>query len=387
MSRQQGKDPPPKMPSGKGCTMMSQAGTPESGARVCGRVSLPFVRGFLPLLVLSLFIFVTTALSLIPWAAAQSADEVHVVPRKGSVRTSPPRVVEPPGGDSAINTHTKPLRADVDLVLIPTTVTDGRNRPVTDLHRQNFTIYEENEPQQIRNFSTEDAPISVGLILDVSKSMTNKIETERAAVAEFFKSANPDDDYFVITLGDRPRIIADTTQSLDQIQAKLSLIIPNGNTALLDGIYLGVDKLSSARYQRRALVIISDGGDNHSHYTPKETKSLLQEADVLIYAIGIFDNMPVPVFKTIEEKLGKRLLTEMTEASGGRTIAADSREKVPEIAAAVSRELREQYVLGYRSTNGLHDGKWRKIKLQVTASEGVPPLHAYYKKGYIAPEK
>jgi Ca-activated chloride channel family protein len=320
-------------------------------------------------------------------AQSQSTDEVHVVPRNGSNHSERPPEVEPPASDSAANAHTKPLRADVDLVLIPATVTDGKNRPVTDLQKQNFAVYEENQQQQIRNFSTEDAPISVGLILDVSKSMSNKIEIERAALAEFSKSANPQDDYFVITLGDRPRIIADTTQSLDEIEAKLALVIPNGNTALLDGIYLGVDKLSSARYRRRALLIISDGGDNHSHYTPKETKSLVQEADVLIYSIGIFDNMPVPVFKTIEEKLGKRLLTEITEASGGRTIAADNRAKVPEIAAAVSRELREQYVLGYRSSNAAHDGKWRKIKLQVTASEAVPPLHAYYKKGYISPEK
>jgi Ca-activated chloride channel family protein len=209
-------------------------------------------------------------------------------------------------------------------------------------------------------------------------------------VAEFFNGANPEDDYFVITLGDRPRIVADTTESLEQIQAKLAMVIPNGNTALLDGIYLGVDKLSSARYQRRALLIISDGGDNHSHYTSREIKRLIQEADVLIYSIGIFDNMPVPVFKTIEEKLGKRLLTQITEETGGRTIAADDRSKVPEIAADISRELRQQYLLGYRSSNAAHDGKWRKIKLQVTAataSEAVPPLRAYYKKGYMAPEK
>ena len=320
-------------------------------------------------------------------AQAQSSDEVHVVPRNQPDHTNHGPVFEPPNSDSALNAHTRPLRADVDLVLIPATVTDGRNRPVIDLQKQNFTVYEENERQDIRNFSTEDAPISVGLIVDVSKSMTNKIETERTAVAEFFKSANPEDDYFVITLGDRPRIIADTTQSLDEIEAKLALVIPNGNTALLDGIYLGVDKLSSARYQRRALLIISDGGDNHSHYTAKEIKTLVQEADVLIYSIGIFDNMPVPVFKTIEEKLGKRLLTQITEETGGRTIAADDRNKVPEIAAAISRELREQYLLGYRSSNAVHDGKWRKIKVQITASEGVPPLRAYYKKGYLAPEK
>jgi Ca-activated chloride channel homolog len=331
--------------------------------------------------------FVLVGIAASPHAQAQSADEVHIIPRNEPDRTAHAPAPDPLENGSALNAHTRPLRADVDLVLIPATVTDGKNRPIIDLQKQSFTVYEENELQEIRNFATEDAPISVGLILDVSKSMSNKIETERTAVAEFFKNASPEDDYFVISLGDRPRIIADTTQSLDDIQAKLALVIPNGNTALLDGIYLGVDKLSSARYQRRALVIISDGGDNHSHYTAKEIKTLVQEADVLIYSIGIFDNMPVPVFKTIEEKLGKRLLTQITELTGGRTIAADDREKVPEIAAAISRELREQYLLGYRSSNALHDGKWRRIKVQVNSSEGIPPLHAYYKKGYLSPEK
>jgi Ca-activated chloride channel homolog len=343
-----------------------------------GRRATPGPTAFLIFFNLVLIGFV--AFPIAPPSYAQSTDEVHVVPRAGSK-------AEPSDVDSPLNAHTRPLRADVDLVLIPTAVVDGKNRPVTDLQKQNFAVYEENEPQEIRNFSTEDAPISVGLILDVSKSMSNKIETERTALAEFFQSANPEDDYFVITLGDRPRIIADTTQSLDDIEAKLALVIPNGNTALLDGIYLGIDKLNSARYQRRALVIISDGGDNHSHYTAREIKRLVQEADVLIYSIGIFDNMPVPVFKTIEEKLGKHLLTQITELTGGRTIAADDRTKVPEIASEISRELRQQYLLGYRSSNSLHDGKWRKIKVQVNSSESVPPLHAYYKKGYVAPEK
>jgi len=276
---------------------------------------------------------------------------------------------------------------DVDLVLVPTTVTDHRNRPIVDLQKQDFGIYEDNAQQQIRYFGAEDAPISVGLILDVSRSMTNKIDTERRAVAEFFKSANPQDDYFVISLADRPQLIADTTQSLEEIEHKLALVIPDGHTALLDAIYLGVSKMRAARYPRRALLIISDGGDNHSHYTAKETKSMVEESDVLVYGIGIFDTMPMPVFKTLEERLGARLLAEITAASGGRTIPADRREKVPEIASAISWELRQQYVLGYKSTNGVHDGKWRSIKVLVTASAGDPPLHAHYKRGYVAPEK
>jgi Ca-activated chloride channel family protein len=265
------------------------------------------------------------------------------------------------------------------------TVTDALNRPVVDLEKSNFQIFEDGRPQAVRYFSKEDAPISVGMILDFSKSMSNKFDLERAALAEFFKSANPDDDYFAIAFSDRPTLIADSTQSITDLETKLNLAVPAGNTALLDAIYMGVVKSQSARYQRRALLIISDGGDNHSYYNTKETKRLVEEADVLMYSIGIFDNMPVPVFKTIEEKLGKRLLTDITELTGGRTITAFDREKLPQIAATVSRELREEYVLAYRSDRIVHDGRWRNIKVQVSAPGATQPVHTHYKKGYIAP--
>jgi Ca-activated chloride channel family protein len=317
----------------------------------------------------------------------QSDEPVHVVPRKTIEQPVAETSVASIGSEPKLNAHVRPLRAGVDLVLVPVTITDALNRPVSDLAKSDFAVYEDNKQQEIRVFSKEDAPISIGLILDFSKSMTNKFEIERAAVSEFVKNANPQDDYFAIAFSDRPRLIADSTQSIDDLQSKLALALPAGNTALLDAIYLGVAKMRSARYQRRALLIISDGGDNHSHYNPKETKKLAEEADVLMYSIGIFDNMPVPVFKTIEEKLGKRLLTEITELTGGRTITADNREKVPEIAAVISREIRDEYVLAYRSTNAAHDGKWRKIKVQVAASSGTPPVHAHYKKGYIAPQQ
>jgi Ca-activated chloride channel homolog len=322
------------------------------------------------------------AILLAPCGLAQSIEEVHVVPRHRDSQAPHPGTAS-----SGQNSAAKRLRVDVDLVLVPTTVTDHRNRPIVDLHEQDFGIYEDNAQQQIRYFGEEDAPISVGLILDVSKSMSNKIDTERAAVAEFFKNANPQDDYFVISLADRPQLIADTTQSLEEIERKLALVIPDGHTSLLDAIYLGVSKMRTARYPRRALLIISDGGDNHSHYTLKETKSMVQESDVMVYAIGIFDTMPVPVFKSLEERLGQKLLTEVTAAGGGRTIPADKREKVPSIASTVSWELRQQYVLGYKSSNGVHDGKWRNIKVLVTASVRDSPLRAHYKRGYIAPEK
>jgi len=317
-----------------------------------------------------LFLLLTTV-RLPSLAQTQSTDPIHVEAGGTSKKTK-------------LNVHTKRLRADVDLVLVPVTVTDGMNRPVLDLEKDNFRLYENDSQQTIRFFSKEDAPISVGMVLDFSLSMNNKFEAERTAVAEFFKNANPADDYFAIAFSDRPTLIADSTQSLSDLQDKLTLAIPAGNTALLDAIYLGVDKMRFARYERRALLIISDGGDNHSYYNTRETKKLVEEADVLLYSIGIFDNMPVPVFKTIEEKLGKRLLTDLTELTGGRTIAADNRDKIPGIAATVSRELRQQYVLAYKSDRAEHDGKWRKIKVQVTSASGAQPLHVHYKKGYIA---
>jgi Ca-activated chloride channel homolog len=313
---------------------------------------------------------------------SQAQDEVHVVPRNPRATTSDVGV-DP---ESGLNPHTKTLRADVDLVLVPVVVTDALNRPVLDLKENDFALYENEQRQPIQFFSIEDAPISVGMILDFSKSMTDKFDVERAAVSEFFKNANPQDDYFAIAISDRPTLIADSTQSIDDLQQKLGLAIPAGNTALLDAIYLGVTQMRLARYQRRALLIISDGGDNHSYYNEREIKAIAEEADVLMYSIGIFDNMPVPVFKTIEEKLGKRLLTGITEMTGGRTIAADDRDKVPEIAAAISRELRQQYVLAYRSTHPLHDGKWRKIRVRMIASTGARALHLHYKKGYLAQE-
>ena len=315
---------------------------------------------------------------------SQSQDEVHVVPRRldsSSAETAAP------AGNAGLkaDAQLKPLRAAADLVLVPVAVTDALNRPVLDLQRDNFRVYENKEQQRIQFFSKEDAPISVGLILDFSKSMRNKFDVERAAVTEFFNNANPQDDYFAIAFSDRPRLIADSTQSITELQETLAATHPSGATSLLDAIYFGVAKLRSARYRRRALLIITDGGDNHSHYSLRETKELAREADVMMYSIGIFDDMPVPVFKSIEEKLGKRVLTEITEVTGGRTIAADDRDKVPEIAATVSRELREQYVLAYHSNRAAHDGKWRKIRVQVIASLGSQPLHVHHKTGYIAP--
>ena len=265
------------------------------------------------------------------------------------------------------------------MVLVPVMVTDVTDHPVMGLEKQNFALYQDGEQQQIGYFSTEDAPISVGLLLDLSKSMSNKFDMERQAVSEFFKNANRQDDYFVIAFSDRPKLVSGETQSIDAIQSRLALQVPDGNTALFDAISEGASRMQSAQYRRKALLIISDGGDNHSRHHLKEIKRVVQDSDVEVYAIGIFDSGP---FKSLEESLGRAWLGRITNATGGRVIAIDKASKIPEAAAAVSREMRSQYVLGFRPIGAAAGGNRRKIKVQVTPPDGPAPLHMYYKTGY-----
>jgi Ca-activated chloride channel homolog len=318
------------------------------------------------------------AWSALAGAQVQSMDSPHITPHHD------PQITAYASGAGSIPTlKPRPLRVDVNLVLVPVTVVDSLSRPVVDLPQENFSLFEGGVPQKIQFFSREDAPLSVALILDFSGSMYNKIEYELEAVDQFFQNANPADDYYVITVSDRPTLVAESSQSTNTIENKLAATAPHGMTALYDSIYLGVNKLRTARYKRRAMVIVSDGGDNRSRYNLKEIKSVLAEADILTYSIGIFDDIPIPLFKTIEERLGRKWLDDVTRVSGGRDIPADDRRKIPEIAALVSRELRTQYVLGYHPTDPVYDGKWRKISVKLAENPGQ--MHVHFKEGYVAP--
>lgn len=306
-------------------------------------------------------------------ANAQTSDDVHIVPRVGPARHAGTQ--GPPSEASLMN----PIRVDVDLVLVPVVVTDTMNRPVVTLTKQDFLLYEQNEPRQIRYFATEDAPVSIAVLFDVSKSMVDKISTERAALVEFFKYANPADEYYGISFSDRPHFLDGPTQSIDELQRKLISIEPGGPTAMLDAIYLAVSQLRHAHYQRKAIIIFSDGGDNISHYSLRDIKSLAEESDTQIYAIGLFDTF---FFNTIEERLGKKWLSEITDKTGGRTLTVNDPVKLPQAAGAISREMRNQYVLGYRPARA--DGKWRKIKVRVASAVGDRQLQAHYKSGYFS---
>ncbi len=319
--------------------------------------------------------------------AESTYDEVHVKPMVKSEETAK---FDPNSAataesevDPSLRTHTKPIRVDVDLVLVPVTITDPMNRLVTGLEKENFNLLDNGEKQSIQYFSNEDAPISLGVIFDMSGSMSNKIEKSRDAVVQFLKTANPEDEFFLIAFNDKPTLISDFTSNVEQVQGQLLYTVPKGRTALLDAIYLGIAKMRQAKHQKKALLIISDGGDNRSRYTENEIKSMVREADVQIYAIGIFDQNP----RSDEERFGPQLLAEVTDVTGGRTFTVDNPNELSDVATKIGVELRNQYVLGYRPTKPAHNGKWRKLRVKLVTPKGLPQLSVYAKTGYYAPSE
>ncbi len=316
-----------------------------------------------------------------PGAFAQES-EAHVAPRTLPKAAADVALNTPPD-DPLKRSHDVPIRMSVDMVLIPVTITDPLNRLVTGLDKENFSIFEGHEEQEIRNFSSEDAPISLGVIFDMSGSMSNKIDRSREAVIEFFKTANPQDEFFMVAFSDKPEVVADFTSSVEDIQGKMVYTLAKGKTALLDAIYLGLAKMREAKHSKKALLIVSDGGDNNSRYTEAEIRALVREADVMIYGIGIYEVAP----PTDEERLGPGLLTDITEMTGGRAFTITNPNELADVATKIGIELRNQYVLGYRPKSPGHDGKWRKIKVKLNPPKGLPPLKVYAKTGYYAPSQ
>jgi Ca-activated chloride channel homolog len=278
------------------------------------------------------------------------------------------------------------IRVDTTVVLIPVTVTDPLNRFVTGLEKENFKISEDKIEQKIQQFSSEDAPLSVGLVFDTSGSMGNKMEKSRQAVAEFLKTMNPEDEAFLVEFNDRAELKLGFTRSPEEIQNKLTFTQSKGRTALLDAVYMALHTMKKAHNARKALLIISDGGDNSSRYTETEIKNLVREADVQIYAIGIFE--PVNSRgRTAEEMSGPGLLQEISEQTGGRAFGVENLGELPDIAAKIGLELRNQYILGYSPSNQDRDGKYRKVKVTLVQPHGLPPLRAFWRLGYYAPTR
>lgn len=278
------------------------------------------------------------------------------------------------------------FNVNTTLVLIPASVTDKVNRFVLGLHKGDFHLFEDGIEQTIANFSGEDAPLSVGLVFDTSGSMGEKLRISREAVLQFMKTMNPQDEAFLIEFGDRAELVSGFTSQFEDIQKKLLAVQPAGLTAMLDGAELALREMKKAKNARKAILIISDGGDNNSKYTSSQIQSLVREADVQVYAMGVFEPDFFPGL-TKEEVSGPRLLSELAEQTGGRAFSATDPNDLPSVAARIGIELRNQYVLAYSPKNQSQDGKYRKVEVKVTEPAGVPDLKVHWRLGYYAPSQ
>ncbi len=279
---------------------------------------------------------------------------------------------------------TTPYRVRVNRVLVNVTVTDPYDRIVTGLEKSNFTVYDDKVKQRILSFNTTDAPISVGLIFDSSGSMADKIQKSKEAALQFFQTSNPQDEFMVINFNEAPHLVSGFTSKFQNLQDRLLFVKAGGRTALLDAIYLGMEEMRKATTDRKALLIISDGGENHSRYTVRDIKEMVKESDVQIYAIGVFEPL-ASRDRTPEEAAGPGLLSELANMTGGRMFAVEDPDELPDIAGKISMELRNEYVIGYNPSNMIDDGKWHRIKVKVDPPRGLPPLQVYARTGYYAP--
>jgi Ca-activated chloride channel homolog len=255
------------------------------------------------------------------------------------------------------------FRVDSDLVLIPVSVTDSRSHAITGLGREAFHIFDDKTEQTVVHFAREDAPLSVGIVFDVSGSMRDKLEESGQAVDEFLRGANPQDEFFLVEFGNRPRLTVPFTTETGEIRDRLRRAEPHGKTALLDAVYLAMDAMKSARNARRALLILSDGGDNYSRYTRTEMRNRVRESDLWIYAMGIYD-LHAAILPE-ETGSGPDLLQALAEESGGRHYAVEYLADLPRIAGRIGLELREQYILGYRPSGSRRDGKYHRVQVKV----------------------
>jgi len=271
------------------------------------------------------------------------------------------------------------IKVALDVVLVPVTVTDNQNRPVEGLHAENFQIWDDKVEQKIQYFSSEDTPVSLGLVFDTSGSMSSTLNAARSAASTFLKTGNPEDEYFLVEFNDRPQIAQNFTTDVGRLQRDLISREAQGYTAFLDAVYLALQNVRLGSYPRKALLMITDGEDNHSRYTLDDIKEMLKESDVQLYAIG-----PIYAPYLKPRGAGRALLEELAEVTGGRAVFPNSVDELEEICAQISLELKSQYVLGFVPSNTTADGKWRKLRVKVNPLTGMSHLNVRARAGYYA---
>jgi Ca-activated chloride channel homolog len=283
-------------------------------------------------------------------------------------------------GSSSRAMPTADLRVDTNLVLVPATVDDPFNRPITGLEKENFRLFEDKIEQTITSFVSEDEPIALGFILDTSGSMINSLPQGRAAAAEFLKSANPEDEFFLVEFDTRPRLVIPLTSNTSRIGLEIMMTKSGGSTAMLDGLYMGMNEIRKSKKAKKALVLISDGGDNNSRYSAGEVKNAVRESDVLIYTVAVGGGYDA------DSSFGLGLMKQIAESTGAHMYETAG-FYLRDIAEKIGIELRNRYVLGYSPHDAKRDGKYHRIEVRVVPPRGLPKLQAHWRRGYYGPSE
>jgi Ca-activated chloride channel family protein len=282
------------------------------------------------------------------------------------------------------------FRASSQLVLVPITVTDHYGKTIEGLRQENFTVLDDQAAQQIVSFSTGDAPCSIGLILDVSGSMRDSLNTVKEVTRAFLGTANPEDEFLLLTVSTNPEPLSGFTKDVVALERSIDSARPGGATALIDTVYLGLTRMRNAGRPRRALLILSDGMDNHSRYSKSELMRMALEADVQIYTIvadGLADGTlpfrPVMVRKpwdNRDESQGRSLLEDLADKTGGLHFRVRKDFSASQAALKAGQAIRNQYVIGYQPADPGDNGKWHRVRVKLD----VPHLNVYARNGYYS---
>lgn len=272
------------------------------------------------------------------------------------------------------------IKLETRVVLLSVSITDKQNRPIRGLTKEDFEVYEDKSPQRIELFASEDAPLSIGVVIDRSGSMKyhHKLDRAVAAAQQFVVLSNIKDEFFLLAFEDRQTLLQDFAEGREAIHSALSLCEPtNGGTALYDAVYWAIEKLERREtINHKALIVLTDGEDRSSKRTAEELERFVGESNVPVYTIGIMGDYEAPE--------AKRVLKQIAELSGGRSYFPREAKDLAKIYIQIATELRHQYGLTYSPTNEELDGEWRKISVKVRKRDELPKLRIHTRKGYFA---
>jgi Ca-activated chloride channel homolog len=263
------------------------------------------------------------------------------------------------------------IRLGVNMVMIPTTVMDRHDTPILDLGKDEFHLFEDDREQKIESIAIDDAPVSIGIVFDSSGSMLHRIDKSVAAVRQFIKTSMREDEFFLVQFSDLPKLVVGFTRYPDDITDRLPGMRAQGWTSLFDAVYLAAHEMRRSANTRRALLVLSDGGDNNSRYTEREVINMLREANVRLFAIGLFDNAS--------------FLKRAAAETGGTVQVVRNLNDLPDAVDLLNKQLRSQYLLGYYPSQVRNDGKFHRVRVLVTRTAGGQKLHISWRHGYYAP--